>query len=263
MAAAGLCLTAGALAAEPGREAEGETHAHHPAATGRAWRIISYTGRCPDDVTWLAEQVLDLSADQRDKVRALGRQQEDEKARLTDKLATAYTNRVLELLGEEQAKAYAECIAALEELAAERLAAREEFLDAAGPKARQLAGAAGVVSTRDLTRLLDLSQEKRNEIRQLRRQMYAAAVQAHIGPPQGEQEPSADAARDWLERQREMQQQRQAEFRQRIEALLSPEENEQLRLLEAAAEVYTRRLREAAAKATARLNTVLENSAGE
>lgn len=220
--------------------------------------------RALNDVTGLAEQVADLSPAQREHILQLALQQEEEKARMLRELNEAYADRVREVLTDRQRELYDGVLAVLTELSAETVAAREEFLAAAGqeasPRAVMRSRRMGVI---DPTDFLALDEQTRGELERLRGRMQRSlhdALQQRMNREAGN---DPEAWQERRERFRQAQKRARDEFRQQRDAILSPEQRTRLAQIEAAAGPFNRRIREARRAATVRLVELLQRPAAQ
>jgi hypothetical protein len=233
--------------------------AQRPKAVGLAMDLITGSERHLGDAPGLAARLLTLSPEQREHIGHLSLELAKERARLLAQLSQTYADKVREALAPEQAELYDGVLAVLRRLGEETAAARREFLESLSTDGRVRAEAAGrYLITSDPTDFLDLSEEERSKVRQLRvamRESLRSALQQRIEP---EDRTDLEAWRERRTAFREAAQKAQAEFEEQLSAVLSPEQRERLAEIEAAAERHNGRVREARRKATADLLRLLQ-----
>ena len=105
-----------------------------PRGSGGAYVFLPI-GPNREDVIGLAENLLRLSDEQRERLGELRREQQERKAHILDKLAATYGKKVRGILDNEQQGQFDEALQVLKELEEARTAARNDFLAAAGPEA--------------------------------------------------------------------------------------------------------------------------------
>jgi len=254
LAAAVSLASIGSLALR-GQEAQGM---RRQGAAGLAWQLIGAFEQQRGDTVGLAEGMLDLSTEQARLMGRLRHEQEEEKARLLDQLGSTYGDKVREALDEEQRQRYSDALAALSAMTAATDAARREFLSVTGVDPARLGHQGGrYVSTIDLTRFLDVSEEKRQRLQEIRAEMDQTLVNALRDrlDPGARSDPAA-----WQEhrrRYRAMQKQAEQEMHDKRKALLTDEELARLEKIESAALKYRQRLQEARRQAYEALNALL------
>jgi hypothetical protein len=215
----------------------------------------------PDATDWPA-RVLVLSPEQLDRLAQLSLAQADDRAKLLRELNRTYAGRVRDVLTEPQRQAFDAVLEVLDKLSAEASAARKEFLEAVaeGRPDWRLASLLSrtPIAVADPTEYLGLSEDKRRELERLRDETAAAlhdALQQRMDR-EGWADPEA-----WRQRRQEFrqaQQKAQADYEARRNALLSPQEREELARIEAAVAGYQDRLRAARREATAKLIELLQ-----
>jgi hypothetical protein len=233
--------------------------AQRPKAVGLAMDLITGAERHLEDAPGLAARVLPLSPEQREHMGHLSLELAKERSRLLAQLSQTYAEEVREALTAEQAESYDGVLGVLRTLEEEAAAARREFLESLSTDGRIRAEAAGrYIITGDATDFLDLSEEKRSKVRQLRaamRESLRSALQQRV---EAEDRIDLEAWRERRTAFREATERAQAEFEEQLSALLSPEQRERLAAIEAAAERHNGRIREARRKATADLLRLLQ-----
>jgi len=215
----------------------------------------------PDATDWPA-RVLVLSPEQLDRLAQLSLAQADDRAKLLRELNRTYAGRVRDVLTEPQRQAFDAVLEVLDKLSAEASAARKEFLEAVaeGRPDWRLASLLSrtPIAAADPTEYLGLSEDKRRELERLRDETAGAlhdALQQRMDR-EGWADPEA-----WRQRRQEFrqaQQKAQADYEARRNALLSPQEREELARVEAAVAGYQDRLRAARREATAELIELLQ-----
>ena len=114
----------------------------------------------------------------------------------------------------------------------------------------------GTVDTSDLTRYLDLSEEKREEIRRMQRDMYKAVREVLRNMSAGSKEREGESPDARFERYRQIQRQAQSDFQARRDSILTREQAERLRRLEEAAALYHKQVRDAYGRAVQALRDI-------
>jgi len=227
-------------------------------AAGRAWQLIGAFEQQRGDTVGLAEGLFDLSPEQGRLMARLRHEQEEEKVRLLDQLGRTYGDKVREALAGDQKQRYSDALAALSDMTAATDTARREFLSVTGVDPARLGHTNGrYVSTIDLTRFLDVSEEKRQRLQELRAEMDQTLVTALRDrlDPGARSDPAA-----WQEqrrRYRAMQKQAEQEMHGKRKALLTDEELARLEKIESAALKYRQRLQEARRQAYEALHVLL------
>jgi len=254
--AVGLALSAGwCVAAAPA--AAPRVAEPNPAADVATWLLVGM-GEGSANAVELAGRLVRLSPAQRAQFAALARELEDEKAAALAELNEVYADKVREALDPAQRARYDGVLAVLAEMEAELTAARTEFGAAAGA-ASPAELPPRHVPIADAAEFLSLGEPKRAELYRLREALHAAVQDALLGGLDGRDVPADPDA--WRERRKQFAEARekaQADYRAGLEALLSPDEREQLERIEQAADAYNRRLREARRQAAAGLLEVLQ-----
>jgi len=211
-----------------------------------AWRLVTELDVYRHDVVALAERVGDLREGQRSRMAQLRLEYDREKARLLDELATRYAQKVSETLDESQANRYAGVLAALKELARLTAEAREQFLDEIGADARQRAALDEIyIPTSDLSRFVDLSEQKRAELTRLHQQKdrkLANTLQQRLDRSRWS---NAESWQEYRKKYRDVRQRAEKELREQRQALLTDEELRKLEKVEAAALTYRKQLQDA------------------
>ncbi len=233
------------------------------AQQGRAmeltWRLIAESERQHNNVTGLAEQVLPLSSEQRQRVRQLGIEQEEEGARLLRQLANTYAGKVREVLNDEQGKLYDGVLSCLEELAQAQGGAWAEFLKAGEiDPARVLHMPDRRTALADPTLLLDHNEDTRRQLQQIQHELYKSLASALQRRLDREQLTDPEAWEEHVEQFRQAQKDAQADFEARRKDLLTAGQIEKLQKVESAARQYQQRLQEARRTAYPKLYELLQ-----
>ncbi len=226
----------------------------------RTWELIARYEERMQDVTGLAEELLDLTGEQRQRLEGLRRQQREERTDLLEKLRERYAAKVGETLTAEQRKTYAGVLSTLDELKEEISAARRAFL-------REIGGDARVdlesPATADPSRLLEISKEKRSQLLKLRLERHQSLGQALSSLPEKETLNDPEAWRNYRERYRKLQEEATRNYEKALKELLTPEQFQKLQKVQAAMDDYRRRVREARRQAYAGVHALLQHTQGE
>jgi hypothetical protein len=249
--AAALCL--GALALH-GQEA--------PSPQARAmaltWKLSADPDAARQDASAIALQAFDLPADQAGRVRDLGRQQEEEKARLLRELGKTYAGKVRDALPDAQRAPYDAVLAALDELADAEAAARDAFVKAAGLTTDQAAALpAGYIPTSDLLRYLAVDDAARARVARLQADADAAQEKALLEGLDTSKWQDVETWRKHRADYAQAQQQARELYEKQLADALPADQVEKLKALETAAEQYRQALDDARRKAYEKLYPAL------
>jgi hypothetical protein len=246
-----LCVFSVALQGQERRNQQGGGSA------ALAWRLIADFEQERSDVITLAEQALDLSSQQRQKMRGLHRDMEAEKAQLLRKLNKRFEDKVVDTLAKEQKERYQAVLKAMEDMMVATTAARDEFLAAVGATEQSGVSLDLYVSTTDLARFLDVSEEKRGQLGQARKDMDRALAENLQQTVDRANWNDPAALQAYRQRYRDAQKKAQDELQERRKAILSPEQLKKLESIEAAARAYAQRLRDIRRQAYERISAAL------
>lgn len=255
LAAAGVA----ALAA-PGGTPGANQPAPPPAPGGamQAWQFIARFKEERHDVAGIAQQTLDLSAEQREELDQLARRKRQEEARLLEQLRKDYAQKVRDLLDETQRARYDAVMTALDELAEETTAAASDFLAAAGAEEEQHPLAPGErLSMADPTRFLDVDEATRRKLLRLRVRKHRALSDALRGMPRREELEDPAAWKTYREEYRELEQKAEQDYEAELGEILSEEQLKQFRKIEAAVEEYRERIQAAQRRAFEKIHEAL------
>ncbi len=260
-----LVVTALVLALLPhlgtGGEEQGDSRdwAQQGRAMELTWRLIAESERQHNNVTGLAEQVLPLSSEQRQRVRQLGIEQEEEGARLLRQLANTYAGKVREVLNEDQQKLYDGVLSCLQELAQAQDSAWAQFLEFGEiDPARVLHMPDRRAAIADPTLLLDLNQDTRQQLQQIQQELHKSLFSAMQRRLNREQLTDPEAWEDHVAQFRQAQKDAQADFEARRKDILTAGQIEKLQEVESAAEEYQQVLQEARLRAYVKLYELLQ-----
>jgi len=186
----------------------------------------------------LAEQLFQLSDEQRTQLDEVALQQQQEERKLLDTLDQQYADKVKGLLTDEQKAQYDAVMAALSR-AVEATRAAEAGLEAA--VGRELAARARMTAMRpgpQLVRLLDLTDEQQQDLMRLQRERADKQAEAtkNILRPADRQD--REAWRKYTEEIRAAMAAQDAEYEAKVKNILTPEQAKQLADLETALETY-------------------------
>ena len=210
-------------------------------------------------MTGLAEQVLPLSSEQRQRVRQLGIEQEEEGARLLRQLANTYAGKVREVLNEDQQKLYDGVLSCLQELAQAQDSAWAQFLEFGEiDPARVLHMPDRRAAIADPTLLLDLNQDTRQQLQQIQQELHKSLFSAMQRRLNREQLTDPEAWEDHVAQFRQAQKDAQADFEARRKDILTAGQIEKLQEVESAAEEYQQVLQEARLRAYVKLYELLQ-----
>ena len=250
--AAGVFIVAGL--GLRGQEAP-SPQAHAMALT---WKLIAESPAGADDVSTLATDALGLSGEQADRVRALGRQQAEERVRLLRELRLTYAGKVREALDDAQRPRFDAVLSALDELSGAEAAARDAFTKAAALTPEQTAALPGsYVPTSDLTQFLGVDEPTRARILALQAEADAAQEKALLEGLDTSKWQDVETWRKHREQYAQAQQQARDQYEKGIAALLPAEQAERLKALDSAAEHYRQALADARRRAYEKLYAAL------
>jgi len=227
-------------------------------AMALTWKLIADAGGARQDAGALAIQALSLPADQADRVRALGRKQAEERARLLRELGRTYAGKVRETLDDARRPRYDAVLAALDELADAEAAARDAFVKAAALTPEQAAALPDAyVPTSDLAQFMAVDEPTRARIAALQAEADAAQEKALLEGLDTSKWQDVETWRKHREQYARAQQQARDQYEKQIAALLPPEQAERLKALEPAAERYRQALSDARRRAYEKLYPAL------
>jgi hypothetical protein len=223
-------------------------------AMALTWKLIADANDAREDAGALAIQALALPADQAGRLRALDRQQAEEKARMLRELRRTYAAKVRDALDDAQRPRYDAVLGALDELADAESTARDAFVKAAALTPEQAAGLPdSYVPTSDLTTFLGVDQPTRTRIVALQAEADAAQEKALLEGLDTSKWQDVESWRKHREQYAQAQQQAREQFEKQTAALLSPEQAARLKALEPAAEQYRQALSDARRRAYEKL----------
>jgi hypothetical protein len=238
-AAVALCLGVVGLRGQ-------ETASPQARAMALTWKLIADAAGSREDPSGLALEAFDMPVEQADRVRALGRQQAEEKARLLRELSRNYAGKVHDALDDAQRMRYDAALAALNELADAEAAARAAFVEAAVLTPEQAdALPADYVPTSDLLRYLDVDDAARARVAELQAESDAAQERALLEGLDTSKWQDVETWRKHREQYAQAQQQAREQYEQRLAEALPADQVRKLKALETAAEQYRQALQDA------------------
>ncbi|MFO7956861.1 MAG: hypothetical protein R6X33_07145 [Candidatus Brocadiia bacterium] len=255
LAAAGMA----ALAAPGGTPAANQpASAPAPGGAMQAWQFIARFKEERHDVTGIARQALDLSAEQRAELQRLARQKRKEEARLLEQLRKDYAQKVRDVLDEPQRARYDGVMSALDELAEETAAAASDFMEAVGADEEQHPLAPGErLSMADPTKFLDVDEATRRKLLRLRVRKHRTLSDALRGMPRREELEDPAAWKGYREKYRELERKAEQDYEAELKEILSEEQLERFRKVEAAVEEYRERIQAAQREAFEKIHGAL------
>lgn len=238
-----LAATMGALGALSAEEAEPDPDRAQRMA--RTYELIAEFEQGTGDAVALAQAALDLSEPQQRQVRDLAARREEEIAEWMAQLRQRYAREVRGVLDEQQTSRYDAVLGALQGLADSIADARAELIQELGADEALEGVPRDQLHLSDPTQFLDMSEETRAALLELRLRTHQELSEAIQQLPDPETLKEPEAWKEYREQYRQAQRDVQERFEADRAEILNPEQIERLQQVQAAIETYRERVQQA------------------
>jgi Spy/CpxP family protein refolding chaperone len=223
------------------------------------WSVVARFDEERRDPAALALHTLRLSDEQRGQLMDLSQKQVDERDRVLEEMRRRHAAQVAELLTGPQKGLYDDLVAALDDLDADLVSARDRFLAVVGPGADVPVSGAGYLGPiDDAARMLDVGPEIRAELLEARGSSHLSLGELVGRLPDLATLADAEAWAAYRQAYREARELERERYEARLRELLTPEQIRQLAAIEEAAAEHRRSVEEAWERAYGRVGEVLD-----